>query len=90
MKLKSEASTLIKSFVAMIKTQFNLNVKCIISDNGTGFLLKDFYNEHGIIHQCSSVGTPQQNDTFERKHQHILGTARALTVSIQITSSNTI
>ncbi|KAK2388029.1 putative mitochondrial protein [Trifolium repens] len=78
MKLKSEASTHIKSFHAMVKTQFNTNIKCIRTNNGTEFLLKDFYNENGILHQCSCVATPQQNGIVERKHQHILGTARAL------------
>jgi hypothetical protein len=78
LKLKSEASTYVKSFVYMIKTQYNITVKCIRSDNGSEFLLKIFYNEHGIIHQCSCVSTPQQNGIVERKHQHILGTARAL------------
>ncbi|KAK2437637.1 putative mitochondrial protein [Trifolium repens] len=78
MKLKSEASTHIKSFHAMVKNQFKTNIKCIRTDNGTEFLLKDFYNENGILHQCSCVATPQQNGIVERKHQHILGTARAL------------
>ncbi|KAK2354629.1 putative mitochondrial protein [Trifolium repens] len=78
MKLKSEASTHIKAFHSMVKTQFNSDIKCIRTDNGTEFLLKDFYDKHGIIHQCSCVATPQQNGIVERKHQHILGTARAL------------
>jgi transposase InsO family protein len=78
LKLMSEASRYIQSFVSMIKTQYNINVKCIRSDNGSKFLVKIFFNEHGIIHQCSCVSTPQQNGIVERKHQHILGTARAL------------
>ncbi|MCH80835.1 retrovirus-related Pol polyprotein from transposon TNT 1-94 [Trifolium medium] len=78
MKLKSETSALIQSFHAMIKTQFNANIKCIRSDNGKEFLLKDFYAANGIVHQSSCVSTPQQNGIVERKHQHILGTARAL------------
>jgi hypothetical protein len=78
LKLKSEVSTYVKSFVSMIKTQYNITVKCIRSDNGPEFFLKEFYSEHGIIHQCSCVSTPQQNGIVERKHQHILGTAKAL------------
>jgi hypothetical protein len=58
MKLKSETSQLIKKFVSMVQTQFKIQVKCIRSDNGNEFKLANFYNEHGIIHQCSCVGTP--------------------------------
>jgi hypothetical protein len=78
MKYKSETSTLVKIFVYMVKTQFQAQVKSIRIDNGNEFKLVDFFNEHDIFHQCSCVGTPQQNDIVERKHQHLLGTARAL------------
>ncbi|GAU28547.1 hypothetical protein TSUD_268860 [Trifolium subterraneum] len=78
MKLKSEASQLVKKFVHMAHTQFNAKIKCIRSDNGPEFKLETFYNEHGIVHHCSCVATPQQNGIVERKHQHILSTARAL------------
>jgi hypothetical protein len=62
----------------MIQTQFNITIKCIRSDNDNEFLLRDFYDETGILHQTSCVGTPQQNGIVERKHQHILGVTRAL------------
>jgi hypothetical protein len=78
MKFKSETASIIKSFVSMAKTQFNKLVKCIRSDNGTEFLLKEFYADNGIIHQTSCVGTPQQNGIVERKHQHVLAVTRAL------------
>jgi IS30 family transposase len=58
MKLKSKASSLIKSFVNLVHTQLNTKIKSIRSENGKEFLLKDFYNEKGILHQNSCVNTP--------------------------------
>lgn len=78
MILKSEVSILIKSFVCLVDTQFGIKVRCIRSDNASQFLLKDFYNERGIVQQTSCVGTPQQNGIVGRNHQHLLNTARAL------------
>ncbi|PNY16454.1 flavonol sulfotransferase-like protein [Trifolium pratense] len=78
MKYKSETSNLVKNFVSMVKTQFQKQIKCIRTDNGNEFKLLNFFSENGIHHQCSCVSTPQQNGVVERKHQHLLGTARAL------------
>ena len=63
----------------MVKTQFHKQVKVLRSDNGQEFLcLKDFYAQHGMLHQTSCVDTPQQNGRVERKHKHVLNVARAL------------
>ena len=76
---KYEVGQLIKDFVAMVKTQFHKQVKVLRSDNGQEFLcLKDFYAQHGMLHQTSCVDTPQQNGRVERKHKHVLNVARAL------------
>ena len=53
-------------------------IKCIRSDNGVEFSLKEFFNTTGIIHQLTCVETPQQNAVVERKHQHLLMVARSL------------
>ncbi|XP_056694807.1 uncharacterized protein [Spinacia oleracea] len=56
-------------------------VKVIRSDNGTE-IVQEFcgvlFSSKGIIHQKTLVGVPQQNGRVERKHRHLLETARAL------------
>ena len=71
MKQKSKTVSLIQSFFNLIKTQFSITIKKIRSDNGLEFQMPSFYAQHGTLHQKSYVGTPQQNATVERKHQHL-------------------
>ena len=78
MKTKSETQVLLPQFYAFVKTQFNKKIKCIRTNNGTEFLLRDFFKSKGIMHHLSCVETSQQNSIVERKHQHILNEARAL------------
>lgn len=81
LRLKSDVFPVLKSFVALVKTQFNKDVKRIRSDNGTEFFNHDcsvFLNSLGIVHESSCPYTPQQNGIVERKHRHILEVARAV------------
>ena len=76
---KTEAPTCLKNFFVMVNTQFQTNVQSFRSDNGTEFMsLTGYFHQHGILHETSCVGTPQQNGRAERKHRHILNVARAL------------
>ncbi|XP_059294465.1 uncharacterized protein LOC132047432 [Lycium ferocissimum] len=68
-------------------TQFEVKVKVLRSDNGTKF----FNSKYGelfstliIVHQSSCAYTPQRNGIMERKHRHILDTARALRTQANI------
>ncbi|CAL1357037.1 unnamed protein product [Linum trigynum] len=81
LKYKSDVEQHIRSFCQMAATQFDCSVKRIQADNGMEFqttFLRSYYAEHGILLQTSCVNTPQQNGVVERKHRHLLDTARAL------------
>lgn len=69
----------VQTFCAYAETQFGKHVKTVRSDNGMEFMcMSSFFNEKGIVHQTSWVGTPQQNGRVERKHRHLLNVARSL------------
>ncbi|XP_075636697.1 uncharacterized protein LOC142608926 [Castanea sativa] len=78
LKHKSQTQLTLEQFCTMVETQFSKKIRAIWSDNGTGFIMKDFFAKKWILHQLSCVETPQQNAVVERKHQHILNVARAL------------
>ena len=40
--------------------------------------MRDFFSQQGITYQHSWTYTPQQDGVVERKHRHILESARAL------------
>ncbi|GJV45434.1 retrovirus-related pol polyprotein from transposon TNT 1-94 [Tanacetum coccineum] len=80
-KHKSEASKRLIDFHKMIEVQFEKQIKRIRCDNGGEFTsnnMLNFYNEKGILLETTCPHTPQQNGVVERKHRHLLETARAL------------
>ena len=86
LKSKAEVKLNVQNFINLVENQFETKVKCIWSDNGPEFFLKEFFSSKGILHQKSCVATPQQNGRAERKHQHILNVARALIFQSNIPS----
>lgn len=80
-KYKSEIANVLTQFVNYAEVQFKAVVKCVRSGNAkelTEGILKQFFQSKGIIHQTSCSYTPQQNGVVERKHRHLLETARSL------------
>ena len=78
LKLKSKAHTALKHFVALVETQYDNKVKKIRINNGSKFSLHEFYAFKGIVHQTSSIMTPQQNTVVEQCHQYILNVMSSL------------
>lgn len=58
MKFKSEVRSLIQSFICMVQTQFNVNVKQIRTDNRDEFVMHDFYKSSKILHPTTCACTP--------------------------------
>ena len=87
MKNHSELFSHFTAFCAKIKTQFNVPVQILRSDNAKEYLSESFQHymiQHGIIHQTSCVDKPSQNGVAERKNKHLLETTRALLFLMQV------
>jgi len=79
MNHKSETQQLFESFITFAQNQFQASIKIIRVDNILKFIsMRNFFLKKGIECQCTCLYIPQQNGVVERKHRHILNTARAL------------
>ena len=47
---KAETQSHLKNIVNFVEIQFDTKVKTIRLDNGSGFIMKQFYGETGIVH----------------------------------------
>ena len=87
MKYKSELVPIFTDFLQYIQTQFHSCVQHVRTDNAKELCdgaMKTLYLTKGIHHQRSSPDSPQQNGVVERKHRHLLNTARGLTFQSNI------
>ncbi|GJW81111.1 retrovirus-related pol polyprotein from transposon TNT 1-94 [Tanacetum coccineum] len=78
---KTQVYDLLVSFLAYVTNHFKTSVKIIRSDNGTEIVnaaCNSLFMSKGILHHRSMAYTPQQNGVVERKHRHLLDTARAI------------
>jgi len=84
MKHRSELCAIYKSFVRMIHTQFSIPIKVFHSDSGGEYLsgaFRQFLVSEGTLSQLSCSGAHAQNGVAERKHRHLIETARTLLIS---------
>ena len=87
LKFKSEVFTMFKDFHNLVTTHFESNLQTLRSDNGTEYMsnnMTQYLSMHGIFHQTSCVGTPQQNGVAERKNRDLLEKTRSLMLHMNI------
>ena len=80
LKQKSDVSNIFPIFHTMIKTQSNVGIKRLRTDNARNYFnqyLSSYFQKEGIVHESSCVDTSQQNGIAEKKG-HLLATVRAL------------
>lgn len=81
MRLKSDVVDILKYFFLEIDIQFGKRIQRVRCDNDSEFFnvnSNTFFKIKGVIHKSSCPYTPQQNGVEERRHKHILETARAI------------
>ncbi|XP_021762911.1 uncharacterized protein LOC110727641 [Chenopodium quinoa] len=81
MKQKSDCVDILEFLITFILTQFGIYVKSLRTDHVKDLCegrILTVYEKFRVFHQRSCVDTPQQNGVVERKHRHLLETARAL------------
>jgi hypothetical protein len=84
MKRHSELPSIYKSFTRMVRTQFSATIKIFRSDSGREFLSDNFcqiLTLEGTLAQLSCLGAHAQNGVAERKHRHIIESARTILIS---------
>ena len=89
MKNRSEFLGIYKSFRAFVKTQHSAVIKYFRCDLGGEYTSNEFSELlalDGTVHQSSCTDTPEQNGVAERKHRHIVETARSLLLSALVPS----
>lgn len=79
MKNKSDVSFIFPVFKSLVEKQLQSHIKTLYSDNGGEYIkLRSFLQQHGISHLTTPPYTPEHNGLFERKHRHLVETARCL------------
>lgn len=80
MKQKSEAEDLFIKFAAFVKTTTGNDVMKLRTDDGSEYGISSFKNwleNSGIVHQTTTVYTPQQNGVSERMNRTAMKSARS-------------
>ena len=85
---KSAVAAKIQQFCTMIETQLGCRIQHFCSDNAHNFFNANmslfFFASKGILHESSSVATPEQNSIAERRTRYITSTAHTLLLNYSV------
>lgn len=80
-KSKSEVFANFRKILAMLENESGHKVVTLRTNKGGEYLsheLDDFLSSRGIVHQCTTPYTPQQNGVEERKNRTLMEMARCM------------
>ncbi|KAK1601186.1 hypothetical protein QYE76_008356, partial [Lolium multiflorum] len=78
---KDETHREFVTFAKKAQRMYESEIKAIKTDNGTEFknyIMQEFVDDEGIMHEFSAPYTPQQNGVVERKNRTIIEMARTM------------
>ena len=81
MRHKNQSISFLQQLHNYIENHFHISIKFLRTDNAKELCdgeALNWYHTKCIKHQTNYVQTPQKNGVVERKHRHLLETARAL------------
>ena len=87
LKSKSSVFSTFVEYKSYVENTLGNKIKVVRSDSGGEFTSHQFQNYlklHGIFQQFSCPHTPEQNGCVERKHRHLVETARTLLVQSKV------